>query len=244
MTAVAYDTWPRRVYTRRRALKFATYSFRPLRQGSPVCAGGISASHPLVSSSPLHRIILLSNNPFDWSRARENEGKERDLSRARKICDENGFAAPRKVQRPSLIAPFRHRFPARVSPHLKMRELSRAKRRGWLARFAWERNLAARVLEIIVRLVCLTDNVRRKDHSREISKESLCKIRRGEGRGSRRRKARDDGTGMGLTDTSFELLLTLWRVFVVGVLPWLEEPRGQYRGVSPSYNIHGDTVAR
>lgn len=50
---------------------------------------------------------------------------------------------------------------------------------------------------------------------------------------------------MGLTDTSFELLLTLWRVFVVGVLPWTaEEPRGQCRGVSPSCNIHGDTVAR
>lgn len=53
-------------------------------------------------------------------------------------------------------------------------------------------------------------------------------------------------TGMGLTDTSFELLLTLWRVFVVGVvLPWTaEEPRGQCRGVSLSCNIHGDTVAR
>ncbi|XP_018312137.1 sodium-dependent dopamine transporter isoform X2 [Mycetomoellerius zeteki] len=46
---------------------------------------------------------------------------------------------------------------------------------------------------------------------------------------------------MGLTDTSFELLLTLWRVFVVGVLPWTEE-RGQCRGVSLSCNIHA--VAR
>ncbi|EZA56881.1 sodium-dependent dopamine transporter isoform X4 [Ooceraea biroi] len=49
---------------------------------------------------------------------------------------------------------------------------------------------------------------------------------------------------MGLTDTSFELLLTLWRVLVVGILSRAEEPRGQCRGVSSSCSIRGDAVAR
>lgn len=87
---------------------------------------------------------------IDLARSRENEGKERALPREI-TRDEDGFGPSRKIRSPSLIALLYCHFP-REHPYLKMRELSRAERRGgWFARFAWgKRYLAARVLEIIV----------------------------------------------------------------------------------------------